>query len=80
MIVCCDRYDQFQQVPCGDFPREGLTFQEKDLFSERRIDLEAHWRKLPASPAESCADQNEHQRRKICFEGMNECMKKHGKS
>jgi hypothetical protein len=25
MIVYYDRYDQFQQVPCGDFPREGLT-------------------------------------------------------
>jgi hypothetical protein len=51
MIVCCDRYDQFQQVPCGDFPREGLTFREKDWFSERMIDLEAHRRKLRRSPA-----------------------------
>ncbi len=25
MIVYYDRHDQFQQVPCGDFPREGLT-------------------------------------------------------
>ncbi len=25
MIVYYDRYDQFQQIPCGDFPREGLT-------------------------------------------------------
>ena len=25
MIVYYDWYDQFQQVPCDDFPREGLT-------------------------------------------------------
>jgi hypothetical protein len=25
MIVSYDTYDQFQQVPCGDFSREGLT-------------------------------------------------------
>jgi hypothetical protein len=38
--------------------------------------LDAHRRKRPESPA----DQNnvEHQRRKISFEDMNECMKKHG--
>jgi hypothetical protein len=25
MIVCYDRYDQFQQIPFGDFSREALT-------------------------------------------------------
>jgi hypothetical protein len=25
MLVYYDRYDQFQQVPCADFPRKGLT-------------------------------------------------------
>jgi hypothetical protein len=71
MIVYYDRYDQFQQVPCGDFPREGLTGAK---FGVKILD--AHRRKLPESPA----DQNnvEHQRRKISFEDMNECMKRHG--
>ncbi len=41
-------------------------------------DLEAHRRKLPEYPADQ--KNVEHQQRKICFEGMNERMKKHGKS
>ena len=58
MIVYYDRYDQFQQVPCGPFLREGLTGAKFGFFGAKFLD--AHRRKLPGSPA----DQNnvEHQR------------------
>jgi hypothetical protein len=58
MIVYYDRYDQFQQVPCGQFSKEGLTGAKFGLFGAKFSD--AHRRKLPGSPA----DQNniEHQR------------------
>ncbi len=53
MIVYYDRYDKFQQVPCGRFSREGLTGAKLfGLFGAKVLD--AYRRKLPGSPA----DQN----------------------
>ncbi len=52
MNVCYDWYDRFQQIPFGDFSREGLTANDwRQVWNE---DLDTHRRKLPGSPT----DQN----------------------